>query len=117
MQERRLERVRELLKRASSEILRQEIPTADCGLVAVNDVKVARDLQSALIFVGTVGSAEQRKRALALLDKDTKRLQNLIGDKVQLRYTPKLKFIHDDSIERGNRVLAILEELEQQPPQ
>jgi len=34
---------------------------------------------------------------------------------VVLRYTPKLKFVHDDSIERGNRILSIIEEIEEEP--
>ncbi|MBI3882076.1 MAG: 30S ribosome-binding factor RbfA [Verrucomicrobia bacterium] len=117
MQTLRLERVRELLKRAISEVLRREVPMSDCGLISVNDVKVAKDLQSALVFVGVVGSEPQKKKAGAFLGKEAKRLQTLVGAVVELRYTPRLKFIADDSIERGNRVIAILDELETKPPE
>jgi ribosome-binding factor A len=112
MQGRRIDRVSELLKRSASEVLRAEDALRLCGLVNVNEVRVAKDLQSALVFVGIIGTADQKKRAMAFLNDHAKRLQNLVGDKMQLRYTAKLKFVEDDSIERGNRVLAILDEIE-----
>ena len=112
----RLERVRELLKRELGEILRREIPMNEAGLLTVNEVGVAADLKSATVFVGVIGTADQRKRASALLEKESKRIQGMIGRAVVLKYTPHLKFVIDESIERGNRVLEILEEIEKTSP-
>jgi len=112
MQSLRLERVRELLKRELGEIIRREIPIGEAGLVTVNEVAVSSDLQSAKVYVGVVGTAEQRKRATGLLAHDRKRLQGLVGRSVILKYTPQLHFVLDESIERGNRVLEILDEIE-----
>ena len=108
----RNERVRELLKRTLSEILRREVNTTECGLMNVNEVGVANDLKSAKVFVGVVGSDAQRKKAAMVLDKQRTYFQQLMASEVVLRYTPKIKFQIDDSIEQGNRVLQILEELE-----
>ena len=108
----RLERVRELLKRELGEIIRREIPLNEAGLITVNEVGIAPDLKSATVFVGVVGTNEQRKRAATLLEKESKRFQSMIGRAVVLKYTPHLKFIVDEAIERGNRVLKILDELE-----
>jgi ribosome-binding factor A len=112
----RLERVRELLKRELGEILRREIPMSEAGLLNVNEVGVAADLKSATVFVGVVGTAEQRKRAATVLEKESKRIQGMIGRAVVLKYTPHLKFVIDESIERGNRVLEILDEIEKANP-
>ncbi|HEX7860596.1 MAG TPA: 30S ribosome-binding factor RbfA [Verrucomicrobiae bacterium] len=112
----RLERVRELLKRELGEIIRREIPLSEAGLLTVNEVGVAPDLKSATVFIGVVGTPEQRKRASNLLDKETKRIQGMVGRTVVLKYTPVLKFVIDEAIERGNRVLEILEEIEKQSP-
>lgn len=112
----RLERVRELLKRELGEILRREIPMNEAGLLTVNEVGVAADLKSATVFVGVIGTEDQRKRAAVLLDKESKRFQGMIGRAVVLKYTPHLKFVIDESIERGNRVLEILDELEKTTP-
>ena len=108
----RHQRVRELLKRAIAEILRREINSEECGLMSINEVGVGNDLKSAIVFVGIVGSDAQRKRGAAKLKKERGHFQNLLAREVVLRYTPKLKFRIDDSIEQGNRVLQIIEELE-----
>ncbi len=112
----RHERVRELLKREVGEVIRREIPINEAGLLTVNEVGVSSDLRSATVFVGVIGTPEQRKKASALLEKEGKRLQGLVGRSVILKYTPHLKFVIDQSIERGNRVLEILDELEKRSP-
>jgi ribosome-binding factor A len=116
MQSLRHERVRELLKREIGEVLRRELPIEQVGVLSVNEVGVANDLHSAVVYVGVIGSEVQKKRAVELLRKDRKRIQGLVARSVILKYTPQLKFIFDESIERGNRVLEILEELEKTPP-
>jgi ribosome-binding factor A len=111
----RLQRVRELLKREIGEVIRRELPVSEAGLVTVNDVDVAGDLHSALVFVSILGNAEQQKRGFHLLAKHRARIQNLVARAVILKYTPKLRFIMDDSVVRGNRVLQIIEELDKEP--
>jgi ribosome-binding factor A len=108
----RLERVRELLKREIGEVIRRELPVSEAGLIGVNDVKVANDLHNATVFIGVLGGDAQKKKALELLEQNRKRIQGLVGKAVVLKYTPQLRFILDDSVERGNRVLKILDDLE-----
>lgn len=112
----RLQRVRELLKREIGEVIRRELPVSEAGLININDVMVSGDLHSALVYVGIFGTDEQKKRGASMLQKDCKRLQTLVGQGVVLKYTPQLRFIVDDSIERGNRVLEILDELDKSTP-
>ena len=108
----RLQRVRELLKRAIGEAIRQELPVQEAGLVTVNDVDVAGDLKSATVFISILGNADQQKRGIAALAQHRPRIQDLMSRAVVLKYTPKLRFVLDDSVVRGNRVLEIIEELE-----
>ena len=108
----RVERVRELLKRELGEIIRRELPLSEAGLITANDVDISKDLQIATVYVGVVGTAQQKKNALSLLEQSRKRLQGLVARAVVLRYTPQLRFELDESVERGNRVLKIIEELE-----
>lgn len=108
----RYERVRELIKRELGEILRRQIPIERGGVISVNDVGLAGDLQSAKVFVSIVGTAEQQKVGADLLQANTVAIQRLLGHAVVLKYTPHLKFVVDDSIERGDRVLQILADLE-----
>lgn len=116
MQSLRHQRVRELLKREIGEVIRRELPLSEVGLITVNDVGVASDLHSATVFIGVIGTAEQKKNALGLLQRERKRIQSLVGNNVVLKYTPQLRFLVDDSIERGNKVLEIIEGLEKDMP-
>jgi len=111
----RIQRVRELLKRAVGETLRREFPVSEVGLITVNDVDVAGDLKSAVVFISILGNADQQKRGLQTLEQHRKRLQGLVGRAIVLKYTPTLRFVIDDSVVRGNRVLEIIEELEKEP--
>ena len=109
--------MRELLKREIGQVIRREIPVGQAGLITVNDVGVAGDLQSATVFIGIIGTADQQRKALDILRKERLRIQGMVGRAVVLKYTPKLRFELDVSMERGNRVLEIIEEIERtQPP-
>ena len=109
----RLLRVGELLKREIGEALRREMPVAEAGLVSVNEVEVAGDLKNAKVFISFLGTSEQQRTSLKRLDEIRPRIQDLIAKSVILKYTPRLAFIVDDSIARGNRILQIMDELEE----
>jgi ribosome-binding factor A len=112
MSSHRHERVRELLKRAIGEAIRREIPVGDSGLISVNDVDLGGDLRNARVFISVLGTAAQQKTGLEELRKNRARIQGLVAKEVILKYVPHLRFVVDDSVERGNRVLQIIEELE-----
>ena len=112
----RQERVRELLKRAIGETIRREFNVSEAGLISVNDVDCAGDLKSAAVFISILGSAEQQKRGLALLTEHRSRIQGLVARAVILKYTPTLRFVADDSVVRGNRVLQIINDLDKTLP-
>jgi ribosome-binding factor A len=112
----RHERVRELLKREIGEAVRREFHVSECGLISVNDVDVSGDLKSAVVFISIFGNADQQKRGIQVLNEHRIRIQGLVGKSVVLKFTPTLKFVFDDSIVRGNKVLQIIEELEKSAP-
>jgi ribosome-binding factor A len=112
----RHERVRELLKREIGESIRREFAASDVGLITVNDVVPAGDLKSAVVYVSILGNTDQQKRGLVKLNDARIRIQALVARAVVLKYTPLLKFVADDTIVRGNRVLQIIEELEKTEP-
>jgi ribosome-binding factor A len=108
----RLLRVNELLKRELSALLVREM-TFENLLVTVNQVDVTPDLKSAHVYVSVLGS-EGRKEVLPKLEANRAALQADLSKHIVLKYTPHLVFHLDDSIERGSRVLEILQEIE--PP-
>ena len=95
----------------------QDELNAILGFVAqLDEVDVAGDLKTAKVYIGILGTAEQKKLALEMMGKVAPRIQALVARTVILKYTPKLKFLVDESVDRGNRVLSIIEELEKTLP-
>lgn len=107
----RLVRVAEILKRELSTIILREVPT-DGALITVNAVDVSPDLRNATVHVGILGTAAQQRQVLERLEQRRRVLQAETAKRVVLKFTPHLHFQLDDSIERGSRVLDILDELD-----
>ena len=112
MQNLRHMRVRELLKRELNEIFRREFPV-DLGIISVTEVGVSNDLHSAKVFVSSIGDDKSQQKAFRTVRKSAGKIQFELGRIVALRYTPKLKFVMDEAYNRGDRVLKILDEIEQ----
>ena len=103
-------RVNELVKRELSAIIAREI-NFEGVLVSVNAVDVTPDLKNAHVFVSILGSANSAN-VIDRLEAHRPALQAELSRHVVLKYTPHLIFHLDDSIERGARVLEILQDLE-----
>jgi ribosome-binding factor A len=107
----RLERVNEVLKRELGDLIQREFTFA-AKLVTVQHVDITPDLKHAHIFVGVIGTPEERRAAMSQLHDQRVRLQHDLSKRVVLKYTPQLHFKLDEAVERGTRVLGILDELE-----
>jgi len=110
----RLERVNELLKRELGDLLTREI-SFEAALVTVQQVDITPDLKHAHVFISVMGTEAQAKSAMAKLHGSRSTLQHLLSKRVVLKYTPHLHFKLDDSIERGTRIISILEEIDLPP--
>lgn len=105
----RLLRVNELLKRELSVLIMRDLTFED-ALVTINQVDVTPDLKSAHVYVSILGNG--REEAMKTLEENRVMLQADLSRHVILKYTPQLIFHLDDSIERGARVIEILQEIE-----
>ena len=110
---RRVARVAELIKREVSQMLIYGIKDdrVGTGMVSVTDVDVSGDLQHAKIFVSIYGSDEARAETMAGLKSATGYVRSELGHRVRLRRTPEVIFLEDRSIERGTRVLSLINQL------
>ncbi len=109
----RLLRVNELLKRELSSTIARDL-SFDGVLVTVNQVDVTPDLKNAHVFVSILGK-EGRSAVLPKLEANRVALQAELSKRVVLKFTPHLVFHLDDSIERGSRVLEIIQQIEPPP--
>ncbi|MFS8885371.1 30S ribosome-binding factor RbfA [Synechococcus sp. H70.2] len=111
--ERRVARVAEQIKREVSQILLSEIKDSrvGAGMVSVVDVEVSRDLQNARIFVSIYGDEAAQQQTMEGLAAATPFVRREIGQRLGLRRVPTVVFLQDRSLERGSRVLALLNQL------
>lgn len=108
----RLERVKEVIKRELGEIIPREV-TFRASLVTVQSVDITPDLKNCFVNVSAIGSAVDQAAAIETLQKHRVMLQHAMSKRVVLKYTPQLHFRLDTSIERGNRIVEILQDLEE----
>ncbi len=110
---RRVSRVAELIRREVSQMLLNGIKDdrVGTGMVSVTDVDVSGDLQHAKIYVSIYGSDEAREETMAGLKSATGYVRSELGSRVRLRRTPEVIFLEDRSIERGNKVLSLLNQI------
>ena len=113
---RRVERVASLIKREVSQMLMSGIKDdrVGSGMVSVTDVEVTGDLQHAKIFVSIYGSDAAKTETMAGLKAATGFVRGELGHRLQLRRTPEILFREDRSVERGTRVLSLINQLSQE---
>ena len=106
----RIERVCEVLKRELGRTILREL-TFSTPLVTISGVDITPDLKQAHVYVSALGSDAQRQNVLTVLEQNRSMLQAQVSKRVVLKHTPHLNFKLDDSIERGSRVINILDDL------
>ena len=109
----RLERVNSLLKRVIAEAMFSVMQgdTVQPGLITVTNVACGKDLRDATVKVSVFGDDALKESALQHLQHNAKRFQQIINREVKLKFTPRLAFQLDLSLEKGDEVLAILNNL------
>ena len=110
----RIIRINELLKREiASDITRLFANGSfDTGSVTVTRVETAPDLREAKVYISIFGHEEERVKMIRFLNRHRKDIQARMSKNVIIKYTPRLHFRLDTSIETGDRVLGILANLD-----
>ena len=111
---RRVSRISSLIKREVSQMLLYDIKDdrVGAGMVSVTDVQVSGDLQHAKIFVSIYGTEAAKIETMEGLQSSAGFVRRELGQRVRLRRTPEIAFLEDSSIERGDRILNLLNTLE-----
>lgn len=107
---RRTERVGELLRKEVSWVIANQmadprLPT----LVSITRVEIAADLRRAKVFVSVMGTDDDQRSAMQMLQSAARFIQRELKPKLSLRYVPALTFQQDRSLEEGARLLSIMD--------
>ena len=111
----RLTRVNELIKREVAENLFHVMHESgfDLSAVTVTHVITSTDLRHARVLVSIRADPGDRPWMVRMLNKHAKQFQHHLGKSIILKYTPQIVFELDESIEKGDRILRLISELEE----
>lgn len=106
----RTARVNEEIRKVLSERLVRGLRDPLPGFVTIAAVEVTSDFSHAKVWVSVIGSDDEKREAVAVLQRNKGTLRSEVGRSVRLRQTPDLQFLFDEAGERAARVWQILED-------
>ncbi|MDO5015543.1 MAG: 30S ribosome-binding factor RbfA [Eubacteriales bacterium] len=80
-------------------------------MMSVTEVKLNRDMSLATIYVSTLGGEQEKKDMMAGLEKAKGFLRSRVAEGINLRNAPDLRFVLDESLERGNAISKLIDEV------
>ena len=107
-------RVGDQIRVEIAELLARVVQDPGIGFLTITHVKVTADLQQARVYYTTLGDEQARKESRRALERVTPFLRRQIGQRLRLRRVPELQFFFDESVERGDRIEQILQELSEE---
>jgi ribosome-binding factor A len=113
MQGSRPERVGDQIRAELSELLAREVKDPGIGFLTITHVKVSADLQVARTYYTVLGGPDVRKTTAQALERARPFLRRQLAARLRLRRAPELAFQYDESIERQERIEALLAEIKQ----
>jgi len=110
---RRTLRISELLREELSVLLQRNVRDPRLNrMLSITSVSISSDLKQATVFVSAMGTEEEKSEVERGLEAAGNYLRRSLGERLSLRYIPKLAFQLDDSIERGARLSSIINSFE-----
>ncbi|MBN2057306.1 MAG: 30S ribosome-binding factor RbfA [Candidatus Saganbacteria bacterium] len=110
----RIERVAALIKSEVSRIIREDVSDPRIGFISITGVDLSADLENARIGVSILANEAQKNECMKGLESATSFIRGKLGDMLQMRVVPEIRFVRDDSLARGSRVLSIMSRLEKE---
>lgn len=92
-------------------MISRELHDPGIGFLTITYVKVTPDLQIARVYYTTLGDEKARRESSRALARATPFLRRHIGQRLRLKRVPQLEFFFDESVERGDRIEQILQEI------
>jgi len=104
-------RVGDQIRMELTELIARRVKDPGIGFLTITDVTVTPDLQIARVYYTTMGDEKARTETRRALGRATPFLRREVGQRLQLRRVPELEFFFDESVERGDRIERIIQEL------
>ena len=108
----RMIRINDEIKKEVSEIIRSELKDPRIGIItSVLKTETTNDLKYCKIFISILGDDEKKKETLEGLKNASGFIRKQVAERINLRNTPELKFILDDSLEYSFKISKIIDDI------
>ncbi len=104
----RVSRVRELLLREFSDIVRR-LKDPRVRFVTVVDTEVSKDLRYAKMFISVIGSQEDREDATDALNHARGYIRREVAKRLPMRHAPEIAVAYDDTAERASQLTSLID--------
>ena len=112
MRGKRADRVGHLIQMELAQLILHRMKDPRLGsFVTITHVSTGADLKSAMVFYSVLGDEKKRRDVQAALEKASGFFQKEIASVISLRYTPRLKFSYDDSLDRGFEIDRVIRDI------
>lgn len=105
-------RVGDQIQRVMAQVLREKFHDPRVGMISVSKVDVSKDLSWAHIFIASIDEKADEQVILSVLENAKGFLRKELSHEIKLKYTPKLKFMFDDSVKNAMRIESLLHKQE-----
>lgn len=108
----RNERIRKTLMKEIADIIQKELKDSRInGVVSITDLELAHDNSYAKVYYSVLAADADKELTIKAITENTPKIRYEVGRRVRLRLTPELRFIPDNSIERGTHVLDLINKI------
>ena len=107
----RAERVGEQMKQEIMDIVNNKVKDPRIGFLTITEVQLTNDLSIATIYLTVLGNDKQIDDTFKGLEKAKGFIKSEIGSRMRLRIVPDLKFEYDESIDYGNKIEKMIQDL------
>ena len=108
----RMKRVENLILQSIPTIINQKVNDERIGFISITSVEISKDLSTAKVYYSQIGSEEEKEKTFKGLCSAAGTIKGYISNIVHLKRIPNLRFIYDDSLERGVETLKKIQELD-----
>ena len=108
----RNERVRKTLMKEIADIIQRELKDSRIhGVVSITDIEMAHDNSFAKVYYSVLATDSEKENTIKAITDNTSKIRYEVGKRIRLRLTPELRFIPDDSLERGANVTDLINKI------
>ena len=108
----RNERVRKTLMKEIADIIQKELRDSRiAGVISITDIELAHDNSFAKVYYSVFAPEGAKQKTIEALEENVPKIRYEVGKRIRLRLTPELRFIPDDSLERGTHVMDLIDKI------